>query len=76
MCESPDLYYRQVIQLMDLIPGHDVTIGKKLSSINPQQSNYLWGTAELFKWKTYKGKECRQALYTNLKILTQRKNIR
>ena len=27
----------------------------KLSSINPQQNNYNWGTAELIKWKTPKG---------------------
>lgn len=28
----------------------------KLSSINPQQSKYLWGSAELFKWTAYTGK--------------------
>ena len=28
----------------------------KLSSINAQQSKYLWGTAELFKWTAYTGK--------------------
>lgn len=28
----------------------------KLSATNPQQSQYLWGTAELFKWTAYTGK--------------------
>ena len=35
----------------------------QLSSINPQQSNYLWGTAELFKWKAYNGKEATGIVY-------------
>ncbi|MFT3704391.1 MAG: prolyl oligopeptidase family serine peptidase [Agriterribacter sp.] len=35
----------------------------KLSSINPQQSNYSWGTAELFKWKAYNGKEATGIVY-------------
>jgi dipeptidyl aminopeptidase/acylaminoacyl peptidase len=35
----------------------------KLSAINPQQANYVWGTAELFKWKAYTGKETEGILY-------------
>jgi len=35
----------------------------KLSNLNPQQSQYLWGTAELFKWKAYTGKETEGILY-------------
>ncbi|MBS1916430.1 MAG: S9 family peptidase [Bacteroidetes bacterium] len=35
----------------------------QLSQINPQQSQYLWGTAELFKWKAYTGKETEGILY-------------
>jgi dipeptidyl aminopeptidase/acylaminoacyl peptidase len=35
----------------------------KLSSINAQQSNYNWGTAELFKWKAYNGKEATGLVY-------------
>ena len=35
----------------------------KLSSINPQQSNYLWGTAELVHWKTFEKKEATGILY-------------
>ncbi|HEX8334277.1 MAG TPA: prolyl oligopeptidase family serine peptidase, partial [Segetibacter sp.] len=36
---------------------------KKLSSINPQQKDYLWGTAELFKWTAYTGKQTEGILY-------------
>ncbi len=35
----------------------------QLSHINPQQNNYTWGTAELFKWKAYTGKETEGILY-------------
>lgn len=42
--ESPNVYL--------LKNGKEI----KISSINPQQNNYLWGTAELFKWKAYTGK--------------------
>jgi dipeptidyl aminopeptidase/acylaminoacyl peptidase len=34
-----------------------------LSSLNPQQSLYNWGTAELYKWKTFNGKESTGILY-------------
>lgn len=36
---------------------------KQLSYTNPQQANYNWGTAELFKWKAYTGKEAEGVLY-------------
>ncbi len=35
----------------------------KLSNTNPQQSNFNWGTAELFKWKAYTGKETEGIVY-------------
>jgi len=35
----------------------------QLSHINRQQSQYLWGTAELFTWKAYTGKETEGVLY-------------
>lgn len=35
----------------------------KLSAINLQQANYNWGTAELFKWKAYNGKEATGIVY-------------
>ena len=37
--------------------------GKKISAINPQQSAYLWGSAELFRWKAYNGKEATGIVY-------------
>ena len=43
---SPDMYAR-------LDDGTE----NKLSSINPQQSEYSWGSAELVTWKAYDGKE-------------------
>ena len=36
---------------------------KQLSGINPQQSQYLWGTASLYKWKAYTGKLTEGVLY-------------
>ncbi len=36
---------------------------EKLSDINPQQKNYNWLTAELFKWKAYNGKEATGIVY-------------
>lgn len=35
----------------------------QLSSINPQQKDYNWGTAELFNWKAYDGKEATGIVY-------------
>ena len=34
-----------------------------LTTTNPNQENYLWGTAELFKWKAYNGKEATGIVY-------------
>jgi dienelactone hydrolase len=34
-----------------------------LSATNQQQKNYNWGTSELYKWKTFKGKESEGILY-------------
>jgi len=36
---------------------------RQLSSINVQQTQYLWGIAELFKWKAYNGKEATGIVY-------------
>ncbi|HRX94364.1 MAG TPA: prolyl oligopeptidase family serine peptidase, partial [Chitinophagaceae bacterium] len=53
---SPDLYLTANIG--------DYQYNKlKLSSINPQQKDYNWGTAELFKWKAYTGKESTGIVY-------------
>ncbi|MBC7745408.1 MAG: S9 family peptidase [Flavobacterium sp.] len=50
--ESPDIYVSKGFK-------NEV----KLSSLNPQQTNYNWGTAELFKWKTPKGYNSEGILY-------------
>ena len=36
---------------------------KRLSYANPQQADYLWGTAELFKWNGYDGTPLEGLLY-------------
>lgn len=53
--ESPDLYHWYMTD--------DGSDGVKLTSINPQQSNYFWGTAELFHWKAYNGKDATGIVY-------------
>ncbi len=37
--------------------------GLQLSHLNPQQAGYLWGSAELFTWKAYTGKQTEGVLY-------------
>jgi len=65
--ESPDLFIvRDTIAANDNpeLEGYVILFtDEKLSSINPQQKNYLWGTAELFKWKAYDGKESTGIVY-------------
>ncbi|SJZ92254.1 alpha/beta hydrolase family protein [Sediminibacterium ginsengisoli] len=50
--KSPDVYVMQ-----------NAAPAVQLSHINPQQETYNWGTAELFKWKAYTGKETEGVLY-------------
>jgi dipeptidyl aminopeptidase/acylaminoacyl peptidase len=38
-------------------------LNRQLSNINPQQKDYNWGTAELFKWKAYNGKDATGIVY-------------
>ena len=62
---SPDLYsYTFTPRYVDL-NGNVIQSGhcQKLSSINPQQTDYLWGNAELFTWKAYTGKQTEGILY-------------
>ncbi|HNP21917.1 MAG TPA: prolyl oligopeptidase family serine peptidase [Panacibacter sp.] len=54
---SPDMYIHT---------GKGLTkdqVDQRLSSINPQQKDYAWGTAALFKWKAYTGKLTEGILY-------------
>ncbi len=50
--QAPDLY-------TSLADGPET----RLSAINPQQADYLWGTAELFTWKAYNGKQSTGIIY-------------
>jgi dipeptidyl aminopeptidase/acylaminoacyl peptidase len=61
---SPDLYFASP-GASDTVHGwHTGGLSSiKLSSLNPQQKDYNWGTAELFKWKAYTGKESTGIVY-------------
>ncbi len=65
--KSPDLFVRYpvkpIITEETEIINRFILSANPLSSINPQQSNYLWGTAELFKWKAYNGKDATGLVY-------------
>lgn len=39
------------------------TSAEQLSDINPQQKDYNWGTAALFRWKAYNGKQTTGIVY-------------
>ncbi|HET7899356.1 MAG TPA: prolyl oligopeptidase family serine peptidase, partial [Flavisolibacter sp.] len=54
---SPDLY------LLKSSPAASAATPQKLTSLNPQQSSYYWGTAELFHWTTFNGKKSTGILY-------------
>jgi dipeptidyl aminopeptidase/acylaminoacyl peptidase len=43
--------------------NYDFSNSQKVSNANPQQSNYLWGTVEIFKWKDSSGVEQKGLLY-------------
>ncbi len=63
---SPDIYFATAIGIdINLVQGWHIggLPFVKLSSINPQQKEYNWGTAELYKWKTFKGKPSEGILY-------------
>jgi dipeptidyl aminopeptidase/acylaminoacyl peptidase len=50
-------------QSPDLFVSSNLVKETKLSAINPQQSKYNWGTAELVEWKTPKGYHSKGILY-------------
>ncbi len=59
---SPDLYVWRGDENIK-VGEKLIDSARRLSSLNPQQSGYLWGTAELFKWKAYNGKEATGIVY-------------
>jgi len=55
---SPDVY---TAALSGKTASFDEAV--QISHINPQQQNYNWGTAELFKWTAYNNKPAEGILY-------------
>lgn len=51
------------IQSPDLYLNTDWQKEVKLTHLNPQQKQYNWGTAELFSWKAYNGKQATGIVY-------------
>ncbi|PUZ27234.1 Prolyl oligopeptidase family protein [Chitinophaga costaii] len=47
----------------DIYVGKEIATATKISAINPQQAQYNWGTAELYKWTTFSGKPAEGILY-------------
>jgi dienelactone hydrolase len=63
---SPDLYTNGSFDTQAATNGMNVqntSTFKKLTSLNPQQNEYLWGNAELFKWTAYTGKLTEGVVY-------------
>lgn len=54
---SPDLYYSRI----DYKKG--TLTEKKITSLNPQQSAYTWGTSELYHWTTFNGHKAEGIVY-------------
>ncbi|WP_341843535.1 S9 family peptidase [Chitinophaga caseinilytica] len=58
------LYQRSTYQESpDVFAGEELSTAKRISQLNPQQQQYNWGTAELFKWKTFNGQETEGIVY-------------
>jgi dipeptidyl aminopeptidase/acylaminoacyl peptidase len=66
---SPDLFYTHAevrhprrVATQDVLgfAGYEIL---RLTNLNPQQSLYNWGTAQLYKWKAFNGKEHSGILY-------------
>ncbi len=64
---SPDIYIGKAAKTDDSSTTQPrrfiFTEYPKLSNLNPQQANYNWGKAELFRWKAYNGKESTGIVY-------------
>ncbi|MES1226684.1 MAG: prolyl oligopeptidase family serine peptidase, partial [Bacteroidota bacterium] len=62
---SPDIYVNYGEKRRPNVHDGDFQypVEYRMSVINPQQQNYLWGTAELFKWKAYNGKQATGLVY-------------
>lgn len=64
---APDIYSNYILAKDSDVKSASVNESLipnfKLSSINPQQKDYNWGTVEQFKWKAYDGKEANGLIY-------------
>jgi len=66
---SPNLFFTSApaSTQSDTISGWHVQLGgwssNQLTALNPQQSSYNWGTAELYKWRAINGKPATGILY-------------
>ncbi|SKC99456.1 Dipeptidyl aminopeptidase/acylaminoacyl peptidase [Chitinophaga ginsengisegetis] len=47
----------------DVFTGDDIAKAVQISHTNPQQQDYNWGTASLYKWTTFSGKPAEGILY-------------
>ncbi|HVI49106.1 MAG TPA: prolyl oligopeptidase family serine peptidase [Chitinophaga sp.] len=47
----------------DVYTGAQISEATKISNTNPQQKDYNWGTASLYKWTTFSGKSAEGILY-------------
>ncbi len=60
---SPDLYHTSLTPLVNTDPSKFTVTVSKVTAINPQQKNYNWGTAELYKWTAFNNKSAEGILY-------------
>jgi dipeptidyl aminopeptidase/acylaminoacyl peptidase len=47
----------------DVFTGNNIAQATRISRTNPQQQEYNWGTASLYKWTTFSGKPAEGILY-------------
>ena len=52
-----------VVNPADVYVSKDFVNETKVSSINPQQKDYVWETSELVEWTTFSGKKSKGVLY-------------
>ncbi|MBC7947086.1 MAG: S9 family peptidase [Chitinophagaceae bacterium] len=60
---SPNLKVATVDTTTAFAWSNSIQNGKLITSLNLHQKDYNWGTAELFKWKTFKGKDADGIVY-------------
>ena len=61
---SPDLFFAPAETKNTVSGWHSGGLpSTKLSSLNPQQSQFNWGTSELYRWKAFNGKDATGILY-------------